>query len=110
MGPPRGVDTSGRISPHDARGPMNENDVRVIDAIDTLQATQFRCGRQPVGTDGTYVHSAYMTLVKNPNRLGTIELFIENDVPLVAVAEAVRVGVLIVAFQSTKLVFSAVTS
>lgn len=84
-----------------------DND-RIIAAIDTLQATQFRMGRRPRGTDGIYVHDAYNVLHNNPTRLGTIELFIENDVPLVAVAEAVRVGVLVVAFQSLKLVFPGV--
>jgi len=87
---------------------MTDN-ARIIAAIDTLQATQFRCGRKPTGNDGTYVHDAYDTLRNNPNCLGTIELFVEHNVPLVAVAEAVRIGVLVVAFQPTKLIFSKVS-
>lgn len=89
--------------------PTNDN-ARIIAAIDTLQATQFRRGRVPTGDDGTYVHDAHNTLRDNPNYLGTIELFVEHGVPLVAVAEAVRIGVLNVAFQSTKLVFSKVVT
>ena len=87
---------------------MNDES-KIIAAIDTLQATQFRCGRKPTGNDGTYVHDAYNTLRDNPNYLGTIELFVEHGVPLVAVAEAVRIGVLVVAFQSLKLVFDKVS-
>ncbi len=87
---------------------MSDN-ARIIAAIDALQATQFRCGRKPNGDDGTYVHDAYNTLRDNPNYLGTIDLFVEHGVPLVAVAEAVRIGVLVVAFMSTKLVFSKVS-
>ena len=81
---------------------MSEDDARVIDAIDTLLATQFHCGRVPIGADGNCVRDAYMAIKNNQHRPGTIELLVEHDVLLVAVAEAVRVGVLVAVTMPTK--------
>jgi len=65
----------------------------IISALDTVNGAQFTIGRAPTPYHGAYVHSAYQACLLATYPLSVVA-FIDAGLPLNAIAEAVRVGVL----------------
>lgn len=67
----------------------------IIEALQAVDRARFRCGRVPCVMDGTYVHEAFRICERSAYPVA-IEMFTVCGLPIDAIAEAVRIGVLAV--------------
>ena len=66
---------------------------RAVRALDRLHRATFKCGRLPTDNDGVYLHEAFEACSKFTYAVD-LYAFSARGLPLNAIAEAVRAGVL----------------